>query len=181
MERRLVTPDLAHMASFVDALREGYQRDTLRAETPQAIAQIAREPDWFLRQLNDPPAHIVLPDGTLGERVLETQLWYVEGDEFLGSISVRHRLNAILEQWGGHIGYAVRPSAWGRGHATAMLAAMLDHVRAHLPLERVTLTANVKNLASIRVIEKNGGVFHDEIAHPWIEGDTGRRYWIDLR
>ena len=92
MERRLVTPDLAHMASFVDALREGYQRDTLRAETPQAIAQIAREPDWFLRQLNDPPAHIVLPDGTLGERVLETQLWYVEGDEFLGSISVRHRL-----------------------------------------------------------------------------------------
>jgi predicted acetyltransferase len=177
---RLAAPDIAQMASFIDALREGYRRDTLRAETPEAIAQIEREPAWFLRLLNNPPAHVVLPDGTLGPRVVETQLWYVEGDEFLGSVSVRHSLTPMLERWGGHIGYAVRPSAWGLGHATAMLAGMLDHVRATLPLERVTLTANLDNPASIRVIEKNGGVLQDTIAHPWIPGDEGRRYWIVL-
>lgn len=177
----LAAPDMAQMASFVAALREGYRRDTLRAESPEAIAQIEREPAWFLRLLNNPPAHIVLPDGTLGPRVVETQLWYVDGDEFLGSISVRHSLTPMLEQWGGHIGYAVRPSAWGRGHATAMLAGMLAYVRANLPLERVTLTANLDNPASIRVIEKNGGVARDEVDHPWIPGDRGRRYWIELR
>jgi predicted acetyltransferase len=177
----LVTPAMAHMASFVAALKEGYQRDTLRPEDPGAIAQIEREPQWFLRQVNHPPAHIVLPDGTLGERALETQLWYIEGDEFLGSISVRHSLTPILEQWGGHVGYAVRPSAQGRGYASAMLAGMLDHIRANLPLERVTLTVNLNNPASMRVVEKNGGVFRDEVDHPWIEGDRGRRYWIDLR
>jgi predicted acetyltransferase len=179
--KSLVRPDMAHMASFVDALREGYSRDTLRPETPETIAQIAREPAWFLRLLNNPPAHVVLPDGTLGPRVVETQLWYVEGDEFLGSISVRHSLTPMLEQWGGHIGYAVRPSAWGQGHASAMLAGMLDHVRANLPLERVTLTVSLKNPASIRVVEKNGGVLRDEVANPWVEGDRGRRYWIVLR
>lgn len=178
---KLVRPALAHMASFVDAMREGYSRDTLRAETPQTIAAIADAPDWFLRQLHNPPTTVVLPDGTLGPRVPETQLWYVEGKEFLGSVSVRHSLTPMLEQWGGHIGYAVRPSAWGRGHASAMLAGMLDHVRENLPLERVTLTANLNNPASIRVIEKNGGVLRDKVPHPWIEGDTGRRYWIDLR
>jgi predicted acetyltransferase len=177
----LATPAMVHMASFVAALKEGYQRDTLRPETPGAIAQIEREPEWFLRQVNNPPAHIVLPDGTLGERVLETQLWYVEGDAFLGSVSIRHRLNDLLAAWGGHIGYAVRPSAQGRGYASAMLAGGLDYARDELGLDRVALTVNLKNLASIRVIEKNGGVLLDEVDHPWIEGDRGRRYWIELR
>ena len=177
----LATPAMAHMASFVAALKEGYQRDTLRPETPGAIAQIEREPAWFLRQVNHPPAHIVLPDGTLGPRVMETQFWYVEGQAFLGSISVRHSLTPMLEKWGGHVGYAVRPCAQGKGYASAMLAGMLDYIRANLPLERVTLTVNLDNPASMRVVEKNGGVFRDEVDHPWIEGDRGRRYWIALR
>ena len=177
---RLVRPAVAHMASFVDALREGYSRDSLRPETAETIAQIADSPAWFVGQLLDPPTTVVLPDGSIGERVPETILWWVQAEEFLGAVSVRHRLNALLEQWGGHIGYAVRPSARGRGHATAMLAGMLDHVRAELPLERVMLTVNETNPASIAVIEKNGGVLQDVIPHPWIAGDRGRRYWIAL-
>ncbi len=178
----LVRPAMAHMASFVDALREGYSRDTLRDETAAGIAAIAADPEGFLNQLNDPPLTIVLPDGSLGKRVPETPLWYVEGDEFLGSVHLRHHLNEVLEQWGGHIGYAVRPSAQGRGYASAMLAGMLDHARAHHPeLERVMLTVNVKNAASIRVVEKNGGVLADTVPHLWVPGDIGNRYWIELR
>lgn len=177
---RLVRPAMAYMASFVEAMREGYSRDSLRAETPETVAQIAARPEWFVGQLLAPPATVVLPDGSLGERVPETMLWWVEDDEFLGSISVRHRLNELLERWGGHVGYAVRPPARGQGHATAMLAGMLDHIRATLPLERVMLTVNENNPASIRVIERNGGVLQDVIPHPWVPGDTGRRYWISL-
>lgn len=169
------------MPSFVAALREGYSRDTLVDETPETIAAIAEAPEWFLCSLHHPPTTIVLPDGTTGPRVPETHLWYVEGDEFIGSISTRHHLSPGLELWGGHVGYAVRPSAQGQGHATTMLTLMLDHIRANLALERVTLTANTKNAASIRVIEKNGGVFRDEVDHPWVPGDRGRRYWIAVR
>lgn len=176
----LVRPALAHMASFIDAMREGYSRDTLRPETPESIAAAQADPAWFLRQITDPPTTVVLPDGSLGQRVPETVLWYVDGDTFLGSISVRHSLNDLLAKWGGHIGYAVRPSARGQGHASAMLVGMLDHVRANLPLERVMLTVNTKNAPSIRVIEKAGGVLQDTVPHPWVEGDEGRRYWIDL-
>lgn len=178
----LVRPDLTRMASFVEAMREGYSRDNLRAETPATIEAIDAAPAWFVDTLLNPPTTIVLPDGSLGDRVPETILWYVEGDRFLGSVGVRHRLNAVLEQWGGHIGYAVRPSARGRGHASAMLAGALGWCRRELPdLERVMLTASIGNAASLRVIEKNGGVLQDIIPHPWIAGDQGRRYWIDLR
>lgn len=168
------------MASFVEALREGYSRDSLRAETPETIAAIADNPEWFLGTVLNPPTTVVLPDGTLGDRVPETQLWYVEGDGFLGSVSIRHRLNENLAHWGGHVGYAVRPAARGRGYASAMLAGALAYIRANLPLERVALMTGEKNLASRRVIEKNGGVLQDIIPHPWIPGDLGRRYWIEL-
>lgn len=180
MTAELVRPHVRYMPSFVAALHEGYSRDTLRPETPETIATIAAEPDAFVRQMLNPPRTVVLPDGTLGERVPETHFWYVDGDEFLGAISVRHPLNDKLEAWGGHIGYGVRPSARGRGHAGAMLAAALDWTRANLPLDRVTLHVNANNAASIRVIEKAGGIREATVPHPWIAGDQGHRYRIEV-
>jgi predicted acetyltransferase len=133
-----------------------------------------------VNQVNLPPHQVMLPDGTLAKRVPSTDLWWVEGSEFLGSVGIRHELNDLLERWGGHIGYAVRPSARLQGHAAAMLAGALDYVRANLPLTRVMLTVNETNTGSIRVIEKNGGVLRDEVDNPWVEGMRGRRYWIEL-
>ena len=180
MAPRLVRPDLAYMPSFLAAMREGYARDTLRPETPESIAQVADDPAAFVAGQLAPPTHVVLPDGSHGPAVPYTVLWYVEGSEFLGSLHIRHHLNANLEKVGGHIGCAVRPSARGRGHATAILAAGLDHIRAHLPLTRVLLTVSPANAASIRVIEKNGGVRTAAIRHIWIPGETALHYWIDL-
>lgn len=37
-----------------------------------------------------------------------------ETGRVLGMIQVRHRFNAYLERYGGHIGYSVRPSAAAR-------------------------------------------------------------------
>ena len=57
--------------------------------------------------------------------VPQTVLWWVAGDEYLGRLSIRHRLTPHLLYFGGNIGFEVRPSARRRGHATAMLAAAL--------------------------------------------------------
>ena len=176
----LARPDLAHMPSFVAAMREGYARDTLRPETPESIAQVADDPAAFVASQLTPPTHVVLPDGSHGPAVPYTVLWWVEDEEFLGSLHIRHHLNANLEKVGGHVGYAVRPAARGQGHATAILAAGLDYIRANLDLERVLLTVNAQNPASIRVIEKNGGVRTAAIPHIWLPGETSVHYWIDL-
>lgn len=90
-----------------------------------------------------------------------TVLWWIDGHEFLGRLSLRHRLTAHLVEWGGHIGYDIRASARRRGHATAMLRAALPIAR-DMGIDAVLITCDGDNIASRRVIEKNGGVFEDQ-------------------
>jgi predicted acetyltransferase len=92
--------------------------------------------------------------------VPSTTLWWVDGDEYLGRIAVRHRLSPALLEVGGHIGYDVRPSARRRGHATAMLRGALP-IAAGLGIERALITCDVDNVASRKVIETCGGVLED--------------------
>jgi predicted acetyltransferase len=101
-----------------------------------------------------------------------TELWMVEGEEVVGRISLRHELNELLHAWGGHIGYAVRPSARRRGHATAALAGMLELCRRR-GIDPVLVTCDVDNVASRRTIEGAGGVYEDT-------RDGKLRFWIDL-
>jgi predicted acetyltransferase len=95
--------------------------------------------------------------------VPSTTLWWVDGTDYLGRISIRHRLTPTLLEWGGHIGYDVRPSARRRGHATAMLREALIVARG-LGIERALVTCNFDNVGSRTVIERNGGVLEDERA-----------------
>jgi predicted acetyltransferase len=105
-----------------------------------------------------------------------TNLWWTDGDEYIGRLAIRHRLTPWLREQGGHIGYDVRPAARRRGHATAMLAAALPIARA-LGIDRVLVTCDADNVGSQRTIEKNGGAFEDQRANKlryWIPTDSGR-------
>jgi predicted acetyltransferase len=93
--------------------------------------------------------------------VPDTLLWYVEADEWLGRLDIRHRLTPVLLEQGGHIGYDIRPSARRRGHATAMLRASLP-IAAQIGINPALITCVVDNVASRKVIEANGGVLEDE-------------------
>lgn len=109
-------------------------------------------------------------------RVHATHWWIVEGDSYLGAIDLRHYLNAVLLDVGGHIGYSIRPSARRRGLATWALGAVLLEARA-LGLDRVLVTCNNDNIGSARSIERNGGVLEDVRT---TDAGIKRRYWITL-
>ncbi len=102
-----------------------------------------------------------------------TELWMVDGDEYVGRIALRHELTELLLTWGGHIGYSVRPSARRRGHAGAALGLMLP-VCAELGIDPVLVTCDTDNEASRRTIERNGGVYEDTR-----QGKL--RYWVPTR
>jgi len=93
--------------------------------------------------------------------VPDTELWWSDGDEFLGRIGIRHRLTPTLLEMGGHVGYDVRPSARRRGHATEMLRRALT-VAHELGINPALITCDVDNVGSRTVIERNGGVLEDE-------------------
>lgn len=94
------------------------------------------------------------------DHVPDTVLWIVAGEEMVGRVSVRHALTPFLLEQAGHIGYAVRPSARRRGHATAALRAALG-VAHGLGIDPALLTCDEDNLASRRTIEACGGVLED--------------------
>ena len=101
-----------------------------------------------------------------------TELWMVEEERYVGRISLRHELNEALYEWGGHIGYVVRPTARGRGVATAALLSMLELCRDQ-GIDPVLVTCDVDNIASRRVIEKAGGEYEDTRLEKL-------RYWIPV-
>ncbi|AGL17530.1 GNAT family N-acetyltransferase [Actinoplanes sp. N902-109] len=102
-----------------------------------------------------------------------TSLWWIDGTEYLGRLTVRHRLTAGLLEYGGHIGYDVRPSARRHGHATAMLAAARP-VAAGLGIDPALVTCDVDNIGSRKVIEANGGRFEDQRG-------VKLRFWVPMR
>lgn len=169
---QLVVPDTRFHASFLESNREW-------AAATQDGAGIhegddVESPAGFARFV----AEIVASETTPRRPglVRDTYRWIVEGDEYLGAISFRHELTEYLENFGGHIGYGVRPSARRRGLASWALAGTLDMARER-GYDRILVTCRDDNVASARTIEKSGGVLEDKRA----AGETlMRRYWIAL-
>lgn len=182
---RLSEPDPALRTSYVAALREldaegnghyfamvhaaepGYPGANFTAETLTDPATFA---DFCARTIAMARPDSPRPAGW----VTGTYLWMVEDTpacaEVVGRISLRHALTPWLLEVAGHIGYAVRPTARRRGHATRALALMLP-VAAARGLDQVLVTCDEDNVASRKVIEANGGVLEDV-------RNTKMRFWI---
>ena len=101
-------------------------------------------------------------------------------DRVVGMIDFRH-LSGFLFQFGGNIGYSVRPSERRKGYASEMLRLILPICRA-FGESSVLLTCDKNNVASQRTIIKNGGVLEKEIADTVGLSESGiiLRYWISV-
>lgn len=116
----------------------------------------------------------------VGRLVPATFMLALVDGRVVGRVSIRHVLNEELRDFGGNIGYCVVPAARRRGYATEMLRQALAYCRDALHLDRALVTCDETNLASRRVIEKNGGQLED--VRDAAEGGPRRmRWWIDLR
>lgn len=163
---RLIRPTASLREAFLEMAHE------MRAAGDDKYAAAIDDFDAFLERLRDAedPAKVsphLVPGSTF---------WLVEAGRVLARSGVRHGLMPHLEVEGGHIGYDVRPSARGQGVGTRLLALTLVEAR-RLGLLRVLLTCDDDNIASARVIEKNGGEAIESTVSP-DSGKRVRRYWI---
>lgn len=88
----------------------------------------------------------------LAEQFAPSAWMLVENGEVVGLMSIT-RLPEAGEL---HIGYGVAPTRQGRGFATGAVAALLDWARGDERVRYVSAETAVDNVASQRVLERNG-------------------------
>ena len=166
----LVRPSERYEESFLEALREA--RD--QSEVPHRdYEELSKDFNRFVRGLLDKEDRSRVGPG----RVPESVYWLVEGDSYIGRLSLRHELNDHLRQIGGHIGYDIRPAFRRKGYGRQIVELGLEKAR-ELGLPRVLLTCDFDNVASRKIIEHHGGVLEDQAE---VEGHPVSilRYWIE--
>lgn len=155
----LLRPSLELLPAYADALRRGWSPHSLRPEAAaEQLAEIEADPAAFVRHQDDPDGRgppIALSDGTTVSRTTELPPTCL-----------------------GHVGYMVVPWKRGRGYATRALAMLLPDA-ASLGMPFVELTTDLANVASQRVIERNGGVLVERFTFPAVHGGLeGMRYRV---
>lgn len=164
----LVPLQRSHAEVLAEMARE------FRAEGDHRLDAVLDDREAFFREVERFADGRDLP----AERVPQTYFLLFRGGRLLGGARLRHRLIPVLHLDGGNIGYEIRPAERGRGYGHAILAGTLEQARGR-GMARVLLTAAADNLASLRVIERSGGVLDGTTTSPRT-GETMRRYWIEL-
>lgn len=164
----LVRPCVEYQSSYLAAVYEYLAEGVRPPWNPDMIAQHFDEYVQTLldREIDPLPGYVP-----------QTDYWLIVQGAYCGDINLRHDLTPALEQYGGHIGYRIRPSMRHRGYGTLQCKLALEKA-GERGLERVLITCDDDNIGSYRIIETNGGVLLDRI-------DNGRqaltrRYWIAL-
>jgi len=173
---RLVEPSVQykHKQAFLDML-EDYEKkgeDCLHKEMFEFSYCYEQYVNLLHRQaMGLDPAIGYLPTQTF---------WLMKDgeDTILGISRFSPWMTTYLFYEAGQIGYDVPPSHRRKGHGSLLLFLTLEKAR-RFGLRQVLLTCEAHNIASVRIIEKNGGILENQIISPF----TGRiicRYWISL-
>jgi len=101
----------------------------------------------------------------------------IQGNKkIIGAINIRHCLNDYLFNYGGHIGYGIRPSERKKGYASLMLSMALP-IANQLGINKILITCDKNNIGSAKTIITNGGVLENEVLE---DATITQRYWIEV-
>jgi predicted acetyltransferase len=146
---KLLRPDENLLASYLEFMEEmrSLGEKIWEQSVPYPEETNLQFIERLLRMETTPPPGLVP----------ESHYWAHAENKIVGRISLRHRLNEHLKEFGGNIGYEVRPSSRNKGYATEMLRQVLETPKVR-EMGEVLLTCAPNNLPSNKTIIANGGV-----------------------
>jgi predicted acetyltransferase len=181
----LVAPNVEQLPGYVDAVRRGYMSYRVLFGSTETLLALADEnPQSVIDVLRDRSTDGLLyhSDGTTSPRIPALFRWMWDG-EFAGTIDVRWQPDGtgeLPDHIPGHVGYGTVDWKRGRGYATQALAQLLPLAAAE-GLTSIDLVTNIDNVASQRVVEKNGGVIVAEFTQcEGLGGGPAYRWRISL-
>jgi predicted acetyltransferase len=164
-EIELQLPALHHKTAAEDFKNEFFEREEKYIPGSAGFHGYKQYEDWLTYTENNRQEGTVSKDSV----VVRTTFFAVRkcDNKTIGIIDIRHSLGEdrplckvteYLQQFGGHIGYSVRPTERGKGYATEMLKMGLEYAKS-LKIKKVMIGCESDNPQSIRTVEKCGGEF----------------------
>ena len=98
-------------------------------------------------------------------------------DKIVGTINVRWNLNEAMLQFGGHIGFAVRPSEKKGINKANLYLGMIEAKK--VGLDRARIDCDVKNLGSDKTLKALGGTLERTEVDP-SDGTLTNVYWFNV-
>ena len=140
--------------------------------SPQIPPDVTRETfPSYVQRLHDQAAGRNLKEGYIPSK----EFWMIDADGYAGRIILGLIFMPTSERLGHHVGYAVRPSKRRQGYATEALRQLLDEA-GKLGIHDLMPICDPDNIASRKVIERNGGVLLGPTTF-----DPGLRFLIRLQ
>ena len=169
---RLVRPTLEHEEKALEYRQEHFNYGENIINGSELLDKTESYLEWLQSIKNNENFETVSPDWV----VTDTFFAMDEQDVIVGIIDLRHTLNDFLKDFG-NSGYSVRPSQRRKGYATEMLRLLINVAR-DAGLTELHLSVEKDNIASVKTIMKNGGVYERSFE---FEGELADIYRIDLR
>lgn len=104
------------------------------------------------------------------------------GKKVVGMIDIRHYLNNNLFNFGGHIGYSIKPTERNKGYGTRQLGLAIEkckelYAQGIFKNKKILITCNETNIGSKKIITTNGGKYENTTSNEKVKIE---RYWINL-
>lgn len=120
----------------------------------------------------------LVPGSIEGKVPSETFMLIREKDnKLIGIIDIRLMLNDYLFNYGGHIGYGIRPTERKKGYASYQLYLALEFCYEK-GIDKVLITCDKDNIGSAKTIINSGGILENEVFRD--DGRICQRYWINV-
>lgn len=99
-------------------------------------------------------------------------------NKIVGTINLRWNLSELMLQFGGHIGYSIRPTERRKGYNKINLYLVMIEARK-VGLDKVMLACDVNNAGSDRTLKALGGKLERTEIDP-SDGMLTNVYWFDV-
>lgn len=151
---RLVKPSKQYFDQIMELKQDFITNNEPRIQGSGSIDKYDDLNEW-LTSINE------IEQGLNPKLVPTTYYLILLDNEVVGTISMRHYLTKDLEEFGGHIGYSIKPRARRKGYAKEALRILLDLYKDKY--DEILIMCEDDNIASNKTVLANGGVLINKI------------------